>query len=237
MAVDPDDQLDQVPQCSFFSSWLSTGIIPDAFFMTGILIKLIWPWMFFAAIWVKSGIKINHNVAAVIIQNPHATTYLVTLISSVNTIIIAYLFSVAIVRFSQEWVTYKRTPDPLHLRILLALRYQRWQINGTVNRNAWGLAALVFACFLTFLNLTSSISTLISPVPFNRTSILTGTELDFSSTDTDCVDWFKLNLINNTCNWQASQANMKCIAANVMIRRITVCGSPLVLGRTRWSMS
>ena len=227
---------DQVPLCSFIPRGLLHKI-PDVLFIIGVLIMLVWPWLFFTAVWVKSGIKITHKVAAVIIQNLHTTTYLVTLISSVNTIIVTFFYSIAIVRFSQEWATHARTPKPLHLRTLLALRHQRWRTNGNGARSSWGLAVLVFVCFAMFPNLTSSISTLITPVRFNRTSTLTGTELDFSSTARECVFWFKTNPISNTCNWKVSQTNARLTATNLIIRCTTICGTLIVLGRTRWLMS
>ena len=195
---------DQVPPRSFLPPGISRPTLLDLLFMSGILVILFWPWLFFGVVWAKSGIEITHNVTALIRQNPHTTTYFITFISSLNTIIINFLYSVAVVRFSQEWVTRARTPRPLHIRTLLALRHQRWRADGKGAKNGWGFAVLVFVCFAMFPNLTSSISTLITPVPFNRALILTGSELDFSLTAPDCVDWFKLRPRNDTCDWKAS---------------------------------
>jgi hypothetical protein len=33
---------------------------------------------------------------------------------------------------------------------------------------------------------------------------VTGTELDFGSVDTTCIDWFNNNTIPHQCDWQVS---------------------------------
>ena len=66
---------------------------------------------------------------------------------------------------------------------------------------------LVVACILTFPQLISSTTSLITPGPFNRMANLTGTELDFSSNDTDCLAWFKAHpqAGSNNCNVQVNE--------------------------------
>ena len=226
---------DQVPplRSKFLPPGILRHILLDMLFLSAILIMLIWPWLFFGVVWAKSGIEITPNVAALIRQNPHTITYFITFISSLNTIIITFLYSVAIVRFSQEWATHAGTPRPLHIRTLLALRHQRWRADGKGAKNGWGFAVLVFICFAMFPNLTSSASTLITPAPFNRASNLTRREVDYSSTAPECVEWFKSNPIGNDNELHASQTNFATYtAANLMIRRTTVCGTSIGLGRT-----
>lgn len=55
-------------------------------------------------------------------------------------------------------------------------------------------------CALIFPHLMSSTTTLLTPTSFNRTAVLTGTELDFSSTDAECLSWFEDFTLE--CGWK-----------------------------------
>ena len=154
-------------------------------------------------------------MAKVVTNNPHATTYFVTLISSIIAMITGALFSLAITRFAQELVNHRSPIRPFHLRVLLSFRRQTWPwgkgVKGAkhlIRRNRWWPAVLLIVCIFTFPHLISSNASLLAPILFNRTADLTGTEIDFSG-GVNCQDWFNNNTLSNNCDYQVSDINSK----------------------------
>ena len=187
--------------------------VHDILAFIGISIMLIWPWIFFGVVWAKKGIQMNNHVAKVITNNPHTTTYFITLICSIISTIVNTLFSLSIVRFAQELVTHRSPIRPFTARVLLAFRHRNWTLGRSVkdakylmSRTRWWPALLLIICVLTFPHLISSTTSLLTPAPFNRTVALTGTEVNFSSTASDCLSWFAANPISNNCGWQVSHS-------------------------------
>ena len=185
--------------------------VDDILAFIGISIMLIWPWIFFGVVWAKKGIQMNNHITEVIIHNLHATTYFITLICSIISMIISALFSHSIVRFAQELVTHRAPTSPFILSVLLAFRHLNWPWGKNVkaakylmSKKRWWPALLLIICLLTFPHLISSTTSLLTPAPFNRTAGLTGTKLDFSSSDIDCLTWFASNPISNNCSWEVS---------------------------------
>lgn len=172
---------------------------------------LIWPWIFFGVVWALNGVRMNNHVARAVSNNPHGTNYFVTLVGTVLSMIVTSLFSLAVVRFAQEWVTNRQPVEVFHVTVLSALRHQHWpwgtnieSFQKLVDRKRLFPAILVVACITTFAFVTSSITSLLGPVPFSRTASLAGTELDFASSAPDCLAWFDTNPISNNCDWQVS---------------------------------
>ena len=153
----------------------------------------------------------NNHIAKVVTDNPHATTYFITLICSIIAMIVTALFSFAIIRFAQELVTRYKPTRPFYLRVLLAFRHQTWpwgkswkDVKYLMSKTRWWPTVLVIICILTFPQLVSTTTSLITPIPFNRTATLHGTELDFSSTDPACLSWFRAHPIGDDCDWQVN---------------------------------
>ena len=185
--------------------------IRDFLAFIGIAIMLVWPWIFFGVVWAKGGVQMNNHLANVAQNHPHTTTYIITFISSIISLIIGELFSLAVIRFAQELVTYRKPTRPFHLTVLLAFRHQTWpwgkstrDVKYLMTKDRWWPAVSVILCALIFPHLTSSTATLLTPTSFNRTAVLTGTELDFSSTDAECLSWFENSPLTNDCAWQVS---------------------------------
>jgi len=185
--------------------------VHDILAFIGISIMLIWPWIFFGVVWAKKGIQVNNHVAKVITNNPQPTTYFITLICSIISMIVGALFSLSIIRFAQELVSHRQPTEPFTLSVLLAFRHQNWPWGKSVKdakylmaKKRWWPAVLLIICVLTFPQLISSTTSLLTPAPFNRTVALTGTELDFSSTASDCLAWFAARPISNNCDYQVS---------------------------------
>jgi len=169
---------------------------------------LLWPWIFWAVVWSQEGIQMNERIAKVVTDNPHGTTFFITFLGNIASVIISILFSSAIIRYSQELVV-KKGVTVFDLSMLSAFRYQRWpwdlkDLNRPFIRTWWLRMALIVGCIAAFGFVPSSVTSLITPVPFNRMASLKGTEIDFSSIDTDCFNWFTAHPIHNNCDWKVS---------------------------------
>ena len=175
--------------------------------LAGIVFMLVWPWIFWGIVWSQRGIQMNEHVAKVVMDNLQVTTFFMTLLGNIASVIVSTLFSSAIIRFSQELVERKGV-TVFDVSMLSAFRYQRWpwgmrDLNRSFVRTRWLRMVLIVGCVAAFGFVPSSVTSLITPVPFNRMAPLNGTELDFSSIDTDCLDWFTANPIGN-CEWKVS---------------------------------
>ena len=183
--------------------------IRDILSFIGIAIMLVWPWIFFGVVWAKGGVQMNNHLANVVRNHPHINTYFITFISSIISLIIGELFSLAIIRFAQELVTYHKPTRPFDLTVLLAFRRQTWpwgksmkDFKYLMTKDRWWPAVSVIICALTFPHLISSTTSLLTPTPFNRTAVLMGTELDFSLTE--CLPFFDNYPIGSNCGRQVS---------------------------------
>jgi len=176
--------------------------------LAGIVFMLVWPWIFWGVVWSQNGIRMNEQIAKVVMNNPHGTTFFITFLGNIASVIVSYLFSSAITRYSQELLERKGV-TVFDLSILSAYKYQRWpwgmdDLNSPFVRTRWLRMVLIAGCIAAFGFVPSSVTSLITPVPFNRMASLKGTEIDFSSIDTDCLDWFAANPIHNNCDWNVS---------------------------------
>ena len=79
---------------------------------------LAWPQAFFGTVWVSGGVQLSNHMAKVVMNNPHATTYFVTLICTIIYMITSTLFSLTIVHLTQEFVVYCVLTQPFHLKAL-----------------------------------------------------------------------------------------------------------------------
>ena len=169
---------------------------------------LVWPWIFWGVVWSQHGIQMNEHIAKVVLENPQGTTFFITFLGNITSVIVSILFSSAIIRFSQEMVERKGV-TVFDVSMLSAFRYQRWpwgmaDLNRLFVRTQWLRMVLIVGCIAAFGFVPSSVTSLITPVPFNRMALLNGTELDFSSIDPDCINWFTANPIHNNCDWKVS---------------------------------
>jgi hypothetical protein len=177
--------------------------------ISAILIMLAWPWIFFGVVWHSDGIDMNAHVARVVRDHPASVTFFVTQFGTISSLIVGFLFSTAIIRFTQKWVVGKPDVTMFHVSVIWAFKNLKfpWAL-GTVfamlAENKWLPVLLVVACIFTFTFVPSGTTSLITPIPFNKTAPLTGTELDFASLDQECVSWFKSHTIPESCDWKVS---------------------------------
>jgi len=177
--------------------------------LAGIFVMLVWPWIFLGVVWVLKGVQMNNHVAKVVTANLHGTTFFITLLGNIVSVIVSIFFSFATIRFAQEWVASDKDVTVFDVSMLFAFRYQKWpwakkELNWPFLRTRWLPMVLTVGCIAAFVFVPSSTTSLISPVLFNRAATLTGTELDFSSSDADCLAWFEANRIPNGCDWKVS---------------------------------
>ena len=194
--------------------------VRDFFLLFAIFVMLIWPWIFFSLVWAKKGIRMNNRVAKLVLNNPHVATYFSTFLCNIISTTVTALFSLAITRFSQELVTVHQPIRPFHARVLYALTHQtlfgilpgkgRNDVRYLMTKDRWLPTILVIVCVVIFPQLLANTTSLLIPTSFSRTESLSGTELDFSSTDPVCLDWFKANPLSNSCAWQVSRIKWQC---------------------------
>jgi hypothetical protein len=166
------------------------------------IIMLLWPWIFFGVTWGLGGIKMHHTAASIVHEHPQDAAYFVTALCSGISAFIVFLFSAAIVNLSQQWVVHKDT-TVLHITLFSALKNVTPPVL-LLREGKVALFVIAVVYYLLFLLITPGITALLTPVPFNQTISLTGTELDFASTDTGCIDWFNNNTIPHRCDWMVN---------------------------------
>ena len=72
--------------------------------LAGTVFIFTWPWLFFGIVWAQDGLQLNNYATKVARGNPHATTYLITLIAHIVSMIVRFLLSSAITCLAKTWV-------------------------------------------------------------------------------------------------------------------------------------
>lgn len=154
----------------------------------------------------------HHRLAKVVTDHPQTTTFFVTLVGNLIFLVVDVFFSLSVIRFAQEWMAVTREVNVFHVSLISAFRYQTWpwgvkDFKEITSRSRWLPAVLVAVCVSAFAFVPSGTTSLLGPAPFLKTVPLTGTELDFSSTASECVGFLNTNLITNNCDWQVSDTS------------------------------
>ncbi|KDQ53322.1 hypothetical protein JAAARDRAFT_197486 [Jaapia argillacea MUCL 33604] len=148
---------------------------------------IIWPWVFFAlAITSPGGLAMNPTLGSIVSDNPSDTTWVVSTLTNMLTMLVSYLFSSAVRTLAIKWL-------------------------GSRRSNIWTLtffsAAQSPSQTLPWLY-TNRIWLITHPERFQHAFVLVsyfiliiGSELDFTSTDPDCFFWFENNAPPDECNW------------------------------------
>ena len=173
-------------------------------------IMLVWPWIFFAIVWARRGLQMPDQVAKAVTDHPQATSFFVTLLGNIVSMIVSIFFSIAVVRFAREWVTNNDQVTVFDVSLISAFRYHNWPWSMKDHkyllvRKRWLPVVLAGVCIAAFPLVPSGTTSLLAPDSFYRTVLLNGTELNFASNATDCVDWFKDNRGHHDttiCGWQ-----------------------------------
>jgi len=168
----------------------------DLTLLSCILVMLLWPWILLGNVYTKNGIQMNNHLAKVIITHPHSTNFVVTLIANVVCLIIDILFSFAVIRLAQEWIANNDNITVFDVSVISGLRHQTlpWNIKE-IKQLLVGTrvvpVSLVGICIGAFAFIPSGVTSLLTPVPFEKNATLQGVELDFSTSAADCLDWLE----------------------------------------------
>ncbi|KDR77667.1 hypothetical protein GALMADRAFT_209945 [Galerina marginata CBS 339.88] len=178
--------------------------------LLGILIMLCWPWVLSGVLLIRGGIPLTGRFADLVKKNPKDTTFFATQIGTIVNLIVTFLFSTAILRYSQGWMARKDNISLFHVSLITAFRSHSFPWGPKDGKYLlaqwrWIRVVLVVACIFTFTFIPSAVSTLLNPVPITQFANITGTELDFSPTASDCLEWLNTkttSLTTNTCQWE-----------------------------------
>lgn len=185
-------------------------IVMDIALLLLVLIMILWPWAFFGVVQAKHGLQMYGRLADIIEQYPQKVGAVVTSLGTIIRLIATFLFGKLIVRFGQELIaaSLDQKMTVFGVSALLAFRHSSmvWGIgqwrqmkNG---RGRWAILALLLGCLGAFALVPTGIAGLITPGQFNKTANLVGTELNFASTDPECLAWLEENTVANTCDWK-----------------------------------
>ena len=188
--------------------------------LVGILVMLSWPWIFFATIWKCDGIQMEDYLANFVKRHPQRTSFFITFLGSIVSFIVSIIFSTAVLRFSQEWAMNNDHVTVFDVSLISAFRNHNWpwgikDHKYLLVRNRWLPVVLAGTCIAAFTLVPSGTTSLITPVPFNRTwQTPIETELDLSSNVTDCIDWFTANPLPQVCDWMVSRISQNACLTN-----------------------
>ena len=182
----------------------------DILLLLGALTMLCWPWVLFVVIFTRNGIPLNTHVTNLVQENYQTTNFVITQIATVVKYVIGFFFSTAVLRFAQQWMAHKPSITNFHLSLISAfmdkelpsgiIKHRRYMFA----RKRWIRVVLAAICLLAFSNIPSGVTSLISPIQFDRTAGLIGNELDFAIEDPTCLEWFNRNMIKDSCQWKVS---------------------------------
>ena len=175
---------------------------------------LCWPWVIFGVFYCSKAILLNEGFANYVNHNPRNITFFITQIGTIVNLIVGFLFSTSILRYSQGWMAPKENISFFHVSLILAFRTHRfpWGLSDRkylLTRKRWIRAALVLACIYAFTFITPGVMTILAPLPIDQEAPLhVGTELNFSPNPNaaTCLEWLNIQAMTmtNTCQWKVS---------------------------------
>jgi hypothetical protein len=177
---------------------------------------LVWPWIFFGVVWGFGGLEMDAHLAKRAVDNPHTTNYFVTFIANIASTIIGTLVSMSVVRFARTWVAGTQDQESVtifRISLLTAFKHHTipWSFSDRGSlfvQKKWFFVLLVVVWMGTFTAVTPAITSLITPVTFNKTAPINGTELNFASNAPECVSWFNAHILPETCGWQVNWVHL-----------------------------
>ncbi|TFK18371.1 hypothetical protein FA15DRAFT_627956, partial [Coprinopsis marcescibilis] len=186
---------------------------------------LTWPWIFFGVVYDKKGVKMKNSLASVVNRHPSSTAFFVALVGNFICLVVDVFFSLAVIRFAQEWVAEKEKVSVFHVSLFGAFRHQSFpwtmtDLKALLRKNKWLPVVLVCVCILSFQFVPSGITSLLLPVQFDRVEPLVGNELDFSSTVPACTEWLdRYQYFGNACDWRDFRGTRytSCLGQNQLL--------------------
>ena len=129
---------------------------------------ILWQWIVFGFVSSQGGIVASPRISVFVQENPKIVSYGVICFTALFTSLLYILLPKGVARF--------------YYNVILA---DRWRLRSRVTH-------LTHWCFLLAIciSTTFSLSALLQPIRFNTTRAFSRTELDFTATAADCVEWF-----------------------------------------------
>lgn len=180
------------------------------------IIMLVWPYIFIAVVWSRhrqGGLQAQDSLARLMQNQPRNVNFLFTTIVVIVSTIITYLFITASMCLYRDWFQPARKPTVLPLVHHYLRRdpddwpvLQLFRIVDHYNKTGWCVIGMMVIYWAIFTAISPGLNALLIPHSFFQTSPLQGYELDFSSTNTSCVEWIDNHPIPSTCNWRVSRS-------------------------------
>ncbi|RXW15676.1 hypothetical protein EST38_g10179 [Candolleomyces aberdarensis] len=187
-------------------------LLYDICLLLAILFMVVWPWVFYGVVSAKQGIQMSQGLSEYVLANPQQVTAVVTLLGTFNRIIATFLFGCAIVRYGQEWISIKEDRITVFgMSALLAFRHMsfmwgigEWWALFRRGRRLVILALLLFSLG-GFALIPSGTAGLLAPGQYNKTSVVTGREMDFTTEDSECLAWIENLGSLARCDWVSTR--------------------------------
>ncbi|KAJ2926510.1 hypothetical protein H1R20_g10572, partial [Candolleomyces eurysporus] len=199
-------------------------IVIDTCLLFSSIVMLLWPWTFFGIVHANDGIQMSSGLSDIVRRYPQRVGAVVTFIGTANHFAATSLFGQIIVRFGQELISLEGV-TVFDVSALSAFRYMTvvWDVGQWKGLAKGGQRLAVLGFFLAMLGASSLVplgtASLITPGEFNKTAELRGSELDFTSSDSACVEWLERNRVSSRCDWKpfgGTQYTM-CLGGNQMM--------------------
>jgi len=136
-------------------------------------------------------------------KHPQESAFFVASIAGVIYIMIVLQFQTAVGILARKEPIFKNVTGIDHSIFFIALKARSYS-TFLLDKHRYGLffIAFMFAVPFTFVN--SGITALLLPIRFTRAASVVATELDFTSNQTDCINWFNNNTMSPNCGWKVS---------------------------------
>jgi MFS family permease len=184
----------------------------------------LWPWIFLSVVLMSKGIEMEHHTQAQ--KHPQESAFFVASIAGVVYIMTVCQFQTAVAILARKESIFPNVNGIDHRIFFIALKARSYS-TFLFDQRRYGLVfiAIMFAVPFTFV--TSGITALLLPIRFTRAASVVATELDFTSNQTDCINWFNNNTISSNCGWKVSFGSF-CIETthfNPLLHRHTRVGA------------
>ncbi|TFK65202.1 hypothetical protein BDN72DRAFT_208752 [Pluteus cervinus] len=177
------------------------------------VLLLLAPWIFFGVVFHKGQLLLSRSAADQVSNNPRITTHIVVTLSGIVASVVTVLFSSAVVCVVQKLTAISAPTEPttsISLPRAVRVRYlgrfanvgQLKLIFAFNSRGAIAASALAGVLFLAGNQLVAGISAMFAPQPITLNTTLAGREIDFSATDSACLDWYTSNPPPQNCGYQ-----------------------------------
>ncbi|TFK73339.1 hypothetical protein BDN72DRAFT_893970 [Pluteus cervinus] len=162
------------------------------------IILLLAPWILYGVVSHHGQLTLGHSAADQIASNSRIVTHVVVTLAGIVASAVTYLFGAALVCVVQKWASRPPSTVPTNLMRPVRIRYLGQLANiGRLRLifayNSWeavAVSALAVVLYAAGNQLLAGISAMFTPQVVSLTTPLTGSEIDFSATDSTCINWY-----------------------------------------------